>query len=309
MTKIQLLGIPMEEGAGRRGCVMGPASYRTAGLAEQLADLGHDVVDLGDATPQHVSDITSKHDHLKFLPQVAGWTRTLHDRAFELATSGSIPIYLGGDHALSLGTVSGHVAAAAKIGRPQYVLWLDAHADFNTPHSSPSGNIHGMPLAFACGLDGFPDLLGRPLPETLDPKNLCFLGLRSIDARERKMLQSSGARTFDMRAIDETGITRLLTPFLDEVKANNGLLHVSLDVDFIEPEIAPAVGTTVPGGATFREAHLIMEMLHDSRLLTSLDLVELNPFLDDRGRTARLMVDLTASLFGRSVLDRFTTSY
>ncbi|SMR81564.1 arginase [Aliiroseovarius halocynthiae] len=309
MTNIHLLGVPLEEGAGRRGCIMGPDAYRTAGLAEELAALGHNVTDLGDAQRVDTGPIETEHNHLKFLPEVAGWTRSLHDHAFALAGADTLPIYLGGDHALALGTVTGHVAAAAQMGRPQYVLWLDAHSDFNTPASSPSGNIHGMPMAFACGLDGFPDLLGKPLPAVLDPQKLCMMGLRSVDREERELLQSSGVQAHDMRAIDEHGVARILRPFLDEVSQANGLLHVSLDVDFIEPEIAPAVGTTVPGGATFREAHLIMEMLHDSGLVTSLDLVELNPFLDERGRTARLMVDLTASLFGRRVLDRFTTSY
>ena len=309
MTNIHLLGVPMEEGAGRRGCIMGPAAYRTAGLAEELAALGHDVTDLGDAARDKVGVVETEYTHLKFLPEVAGWTRSLHDHAHNLAKQDVLPIYMGGDHALALGTVTGHVAAAADMGRPQYVLWLDAHSDFNTPASSPSGNIHGMPMAFACGLDGFPDLLGKPLPAKLDPKNLCMMGLRSVDREERDLLQSSGVHAHDMRAIDEHGVARILRPFLDEIAQVNGLLHVSLDVDFIEPDIAPAVGTTVPGGATFREAHLIMEMLHDTGLVTSLDLVELNPFLDERGRTARLMVDLTASLFGRRVLDRFTTSY
>lgn len=309
MTNIHLLGVPMEEGAGRRGCIMGPAAYRKAGLAEELAALGHNVTDLGDAARADVGAVETEHTHLKFLPEVAGWTRSLHAHAFEQAQGNALPIYMGGDHALALGTVTGHVAAAAQMGRPQYVLWLDAHSDFNTPASSPSGNIHGMPMAFACGLDGFPDLLGKPLPAKLDPTKLCMMGLRSVDREERDLLQSSGVQAHDMRAIDENGVSRILRPFLDEVAQANGLLHVSLDVDFIEPDIAPAVGTTVPGGATFREAHLIMEMLHDSGLVTSLDLVELNPFLDERGRTARLMVDLTASLFGRRVLDRFTTSY
>ena len=309
MPEVHLLGVPMEEGAGRRGCVMGPAAYRTAGLAEELRALGYHTTDLGDVDWAPVTDLTSAHTHLKFLPEVAGWTRALHSRARELALGDGIPVYMGGDHALSLGTVTGHVAAAAEMGRPQYVLWLDAHSDFNTPSSSPSGNMHGMPLAFACGLEGFPDLLGAPLPALLDPTNLCLLGLRSVDAEERALLQATGAAAHDMRAIDEHGVSALLRPFLQEVARNNGLLHVSLDVDFIDPEIAPAVGTTVPGGATFREAHLIMEMLHDSGLVSSLDLVELNPFLDDRGRAARLMVDLAASLFGRRVLDRATTSY
>ena len=309
MKNIHLLGIPMEEGAGRRGCIMGPAAYRTAGLAEELAALGHKVTDLGDAARDPVGQVETEHGHLKFLPEVAGWTRSLHRRAHELAKGDGLPIYMGGDHALSLGTVTGHVAAAAEQGRAQYVLWLDAHSDFNTPASSPSGNIHGMPMAFACGQAGFPDLLGGPLPARLDPAKACIMGLRSVDGMERELLQASGTRAYDMRAIDEHGVAALLRPFLDEVAQSDGCLHVSLDVDFLEPDIAPAVGTTVPGGATFREAHLIMEMLHDCGLVTSLDLVELNPFLDERGRTARLMVDLTASLFGRRVLDRFTASY
>ena len=226
-----------------------------------------------------------------------------------MAQGAALPIYLGGDHVLSAGTVSGHAAAAKEMGRPLFVLWLDAHADFNTLASSPSGNLHGTPLAFACGLPGFDVFLDGPVRAAVDPANVCILGLRSVDGEERRLLQSSDVTAHDMRAIDEHGIAPLLSDFLDRVRAANGLLHVSLDVDFIEPDIAPAVGTTVPGGATFREAHHVMELLHDSALVSSLDLVELNPFLDVKGRTARLMVDLTASLFGRQVLDRMTRSY
>lgn len=308
MKKISLLGVPLEDGAGRRGCAMGPAAYRTAGLAEELGALGFEVVDLGDLRPGAV-DVAPPEGAAKAFAKMAGWTRSLHARAFDLAEDDTLPVYMGGDHALSLGTLTGHLASARKRGRRQFVLWLDAHSDFNTPQTSPSGNMHGMPLAFACGMDGFGDLLGMPLPARLDPQNLCILGLRSVDAQEREILHAKGPHTYDMRAIDETGIKGLLAPFLEKVEEADGDLHVSLDVDFIEPDIAPAVGTTVPGGATFREAHHVMEMLHDSGRVTSLDLVELNPFLDDRGRTARLMVDLTASLFGRRVLDRRTASY
>lgn len=308
MKKISLLGVPLEDGAGRRGCAMGPAAYRTAGLAEELRALGFDVEDLGDVQPDTV-DVAPPAGEAKAFAKMAGWTRSLYTHAHDLAQGDTLPVYMGGDHALSLGTLTGNLAAAHKSGRRQFVLWLDAHSDFNTPLTSPSGNMHGMPLAFACGMDGFGDLLGTPLPARLDPQDLCILGLRSVDAQERETLHSKGPLAYDMRAIDETGIKGLLAPFLDRVAAADGVLHVSLDVDFIEPDIAPAVGTTVPGGATFREAHHVMEMLHDSGLVTSLDLVELNPFLDDRGRTARLMVDLTASLFGRRVLDRRTTSY
>ncbi len=309
MTEIVLLGAPIEEGAGRRGCSMGPAAYRIAGLVEELRALGHSVTDLGDAVPDDTGPITAPFPHVKALPQVAGWTRSLHRHAQQLAHSPALPIYLGGDHALSMGTVTGHVAAAAQMGRPQFVLWLDAHADFNTFESSPSGNLHGTPLAFACGLDGFDSVLGKPLPALLESRNLCIIGLRSVDGAERDLLRETSATTLDMRAIDERGIAAPLQEFLDRVASVNGLLHVSLDVDFLDPELAPAVGTTVPGGATFREAHLAMEILHDSGLVTSLDLVELNPFLDMRGRTARLMLDLTASLFGRRVLDRPTRSF
>ncbi len=309
MNRIVLLGAPVEEGSGRRGCLMGPDAYRTAGIVEDLESLGFEVEDRGNATPAPASDAASDIPHLKNLEAVAGWTRSLFGKAHGLATEDVFPIYLGGDHSLSLGTVAGHAVAAHDARRPLFVLWLDAHADFNTFATTESGNLHGTPLAYACGEPGFEAYLGQPLPATVDPANVCVLGLRSVDPRERELVRAAGVEAWDMRAIDEHGISALLTPFLERVGRENGLLHVSLDVDFIEPDIAPAVGTTVPGGATFREAHLVMEMLHDSRLVTSLDLVELNPFLDDRGRTARLMVDLTASLFGRKILDRPTRSY
>lgn len=197
---------------------------------------------------------------------------------------------------------------AAEDQRPQFVLWLDAHPDIHSLHSTTSGNLHGTPVAYFTGQSGFenayPDL-SVPVP----PQNICMMGIRSVDEPERCQLANSGIEVFDMRALDEQGVAKPLLQFLNRVAAANGHLHVSLDVDFLEPQIAPAVGTTVPGGATFREAHLIMELLHDSGLVTSLDLVELNPFLDHRGRTATLMVDLCASLFGRTVLDRPTTPF
>jgi arginase len=306
---IALLGVPIEAGAGRRGCVMGPAAYRTAAIVEELTALGLTVLDGGDVTPQDADDAITPHGHLKNLATVAGWTRSLYAHSRALGESDVLPIYLGGDHSLSLGTVAGHAAVAQQAGRPLFVLWLDAHADFNTFETTESGNLHGTPLAYACGQPGFEPLLGKPLPVTVDPHNVCIFGLRSVDRRERDLVVSEGIEVHDMRAIDEAGVARLLAPFLKRVAAANGLLHVSLDVDFLEPDIAPAVGTTVPGGATFREAHLVMEMLHDSGLVSSLDVVELNPFLDERGRTATLMVDLVASLMGRRVMDRPTRSF
>jgi arginase len=306
---VTLLGVPVEAGAGRRGCSMGPASFRTAGIVEELQELGFAVSDIGDLKPEDAIGATTPHSQVKNLTQVAGWTRSLYQRAHTLANEDTIPVYLGGDHSLSLGSVAGSAMAAQAIGRPLFVLWLDAHADFNTFATTESGNLHGTPLAFVCGQPDFESLLGKPLATCVDPRNVCIFGLRSVDKRERELVLGEGVEVCDMRAIDERGVTALLGPFLKRVESANGLLHVSLDVDFIEPGIAPAVGTTVPGGATFREAHLVMEMLHDSGLLSALDLVELNPFLDDRGRTARLMIDLTASLFGRRVMDRQTWSF
>jgi arginase len=206
------------------------------------------------------------------------------------------------------GTVSGVARRAAKRGRPLFVLWLDAHPDFHTLDTTTSGNLHGVPLAYASGQQGFEGYFPDPAA-AVPPQRICVLGVRSVDPAERSALNLAGVTVHDMRAIDEHGIARLLRDFLERVAREGGMLHVSLDVDFLDPSIAPAVGTTVPGGATMREAHLVMEMLHDSGLVTSLDLVELNPFLDERGRTATLMVDLTASLMGRRVMDRPTQSY
>ena len=190
------------------------------------------------------------------------------------------------------------------------MLWLDAHPDFHSLASTQSGNLHGTPVAYFSGQDGFADAYPElAAAATVPPQNICMMGIRSVDPSEKQALKEKSIDVHDMRSLDERGVAAPLREFLARVEAAGGALHVSLDVDFLEPAIAPAVGTTVPGGATFREAHLIMEMLHDSGLVTSLDLVELNPFLDERGRTANLMVDLCASLFGRTVLDRPTHSH
>ena len=303
--KCILIGAGMDCGKRRRGCIMGPDAYRTAGLGRTLGELGWAVEDRGNIDgPVWVADAPTGEVHA--LEQCVAWTQTLAEAA-ETAMGEGFPIFMGGDHALSLGTVSGVAAHAARKKRPLFVLWLDAHPDINTPKTTASGNLHGTPIAYVTGQDGFEGFpaLKAPTP----PENVCFIGLRSVDGPERDFITRSGMTAIDMRQIDERGIAAPLAEFLKRVSSAGGMLHVSLDVDFLDPAIAPAVGTTVPGGATFREAHLVMEMLHDSDLVTSLDLVELNPFLDDRGRTASLMVDLTASLFGRRVFDRPTRSH
>ncbi|MHA6346459.1 arginase [Roseivivax sp. CAU 1761] len=298
---ILLIGAPVDSGKRRAGCLMGPDAYRTARLPEALADLGHRVRDLGNLAPDATG--LDEHDHLFALPETVGWMRALSRAAGEAMAQG-LPIFMGGDHALSLGTVHGAAAHAAAEGRPLFVLWLDAHSDFHTDATTQSGNLHGTPLAYVTGrpgFDAFPEV-AHPIPED----QVCIVGLRSVDGAERQALEASRIRRHDMRDIDENGIARPIQSFLAEVARAGGLLHVSLDVDFLDPSVAPAVGTTVPGGATVREAHLAMELLHDSGLMTSMDLVELNPMLDERGRTAQLMVDLAASALGRRVFDRPT---
>jgi arginase len=303
-----LVGAPVESGASQPGCLMGPASFRTAGLAQVLSDLGHKVRDSGDVAPAEVTTIHHGLPHARNVEETVGWTQSLRKAAYEAASTGDFPIFLGGDHSLAAGTVSGVSRHARDAGRPLFVLWLDAHPDLHRLDTTTSGHLHGTPVAYFTGMTGFEGIFPA-LEAPVDPANVCMMGIRSVDPSENTHLAACAIAVHDMRAIDEHGIKAPLAAFLARVRAANGMLHISLDVDFLEPAIAPAVGTTVPGGATFREAHLIMEMLCDSNLATSLDLVELNPFLDERGRTAKLMVDLTASLMGRKVLDRPTRSF
>lgn len=299
-----LVGAPLDSGKRRKGCLMGPDAYRTADLAGALRDLGHTVTDTGNVTPADYP--AENHPKLHALNETIAWTNALADTAENMLEKG-VPIFMGGDHALSSGTVLGAMRHADKVGKPLFVLWLDAHSDFHTLESTDSGNLHGTPLGYVTGrgeFKGFPKV-DKPLAQ----QNVAIIGLRSVDDAERAALQGSEITHVDMRQIDEGGIAKPLAAFLSRVQDAGGMLHVSLDVDFLDPAIAPAVGTTVPGGATQREGHLVMEMLHDSGLMTSLDLVELNPFLDERGRTAQLMVDLAASAFGRRVFDRPTRAY
>ncbi|WP_088342966.1 MULTISPECIES: arginase [Rhodomicrobium] len=308
LRRIGILGAPVETGATQRGAAMGPAAFRTAELAEALTALGHEVKDFGDAAPDRLEGFRPGITRMLNFEQSAAWARALRRQTIAIQEAGWMPLCLGGDHSISMGIGAGLAEFAASREREQFLLWLDAHPDFNTMQTSVSGNMHGVPVAFLCGLPGFDALLGRPLETPLNPHNVMMIGIRSIDPPERELLMRHGPTVHDMRAIDEHGMARLLAPFLERIAKRNGLLHVSLDVDFLDPDVAPGVGTTVPGGATVREAHLVMEMLHDSGLVSSLELAELNPFLDERGRTATLMTDLAASLFGRRTMDRPTRS-
>jgi len=304
-----LLGVPVEIGASQAGTLMGPAALRTAGIARVLEQLGLDVDDHGDLSIDGGTSADGPRPaNARYYDEVKSWVRSLSERAWLLARSGAIPIFMGGDHSLSMGSVNGVARCWQERGRPLFLLWLDAHADYNTPETTLTGNMHGMSAAFLCGEPGLDHLLGEQPRVPVGSDRLDLFGIRSIDPLERNLIRDRRIAIADMRAIDEFGVGVLIRRVIERVRASNGVLHVSFDVDFLDPAIAPGVGTTVPGGATYREAHLIMELLHDSGLVRSADIVELNPFLDERGRTARVAVELIGSLFGLQITDRPTPS-
>ena len=305
--KIAVLGAPIEIGASQRGTLMGPAALRTAGLLTVLEELHFAVEDHGDLTVNGVAPLMDiPPENTKHYREIQRWIRTISARAYELAKTGAIPIFLGGDHSLSMGSINGVARHCREQGRELFVMWLDAHADYNTPATTITGNMHGMSAAFLCGEEGLDGLLGNEPRAPIDSSRLELFGTRSIDKLEKDLVKLRRISVADMRKIDEFGVSVLIRRVIDRVKAVDGVLHLSFDVDFLDPEVAPGVGTMVPGGATYREAHLIMELLHDSGIVHSLDIVELNPFLDDRGRTARSVVELIASLFGQQITDRPT---
>ena len=304
MPKTILIGAPIDSGQKRPGCLMGPAAYRVAGIAREVVAEGHGVEDWGDLSLSELKPVTCANPVVHDLAATVAWTELLMDRVDDALSQGGFPIIMGGDHSLALGSAAGAAAFAARQDRPLFLLWLDAHSDFHTPMTTTSGNLHGTPLAYIAGRDGFDAF--PPFPAPVPAHRICMFGIRSVDPAEQAAMLERDIFINDMRVIDERGLVAPLREFLDLVRREGGMLHVSLDVDFLDPSIAPAVGTTVPGGTTFREAHLVMELLHESGLVTSLDLVELNPFLDDRGMTARLMVDLVGSLMGKKVFDRPT---
>jgi arginase len=272
-----------------------------------LESLGFAVEDHGNLSVKGVAALEdAPPENTKHYREIQRWIRAISARGYELARSGAIPIFIGGDHSLSMGSVNGVARHCREIGKDLFVMWLDAHADYNTPATTITGNMHGMSAAFLCGEAGLDGLLGNEPRAPIDSSRLELFGTRSIDKLEKDLVKLRRISVVDMRKIDEFGVSVLIRRVIDKVKAANGVLHLSFDVDFLDPEVAPGVGTTVPGGATYREAHLIMELLHDSGIVRSLDIVELNPFLDERGRTARSVVELIGSLFGQQISDRPT---
>ncbi len=303
MTRyVSLIGAPTDIGAGARGARMGPEALRVAGLQAALEARGLQVQDRGNlAGPPNPWQ--PPVDGYRHLPEVVAWNRAVHDAVLAELQQARLPILLGGDHCLGLGSISAVARHCRETGRKLRVLWLDAHADFNTRVLTPSGNLHGMPVACLCG-HGPQALIeiGGTVP-ALNPKALRQIGIRSVDPGEKRFVHEVGLEVFDMRYIDEMGMRHTMELALATLDAHTHL-HVSFDVDFLDPEIAPGVGTTVPGGPTYREAQLCMEMIADTGRLASLDIMELNPALDVRNKTAELAVDLVESLFGKSTLMR-----
>ena len=299
---VSLIGAPTDVGAGLPGARMGPEALRVAGIAQTIAQSGFSVSDRGNLSGPANPNLPAAGG-FRHLAEVVLWNRSLHDAVYQELAAGYLPIVLGGDHSLAIGSISAVARHCRERGKRLRVLWFDAHADFNTATLTPSGNLHGMPVACLCG-HGPQELieLSGQVP-ALNPRDLRQIGIRSVDDGEKQRVHETGIEVFDMRFIDEMGMRHAMELALALVGPDTHL-HVSLDVDFLDPDIAPGVGTTVRGGPTYREAQLCMEMIADTGRLASLDVVELNPALDVRNQTALLAVDLIASLFGKSTLMR-----
>jgi arginase len=300
---VALIGAPTDAGAGRRGASMGPEALRVAGLDKALRRLGLTVVDRGNlAGPGNPEQPRS--GEYRHLAEVTAWCRSVHDAVHASLGAGELPVLMGGDHSVAIGSVAAVARHCAERRRPLAMFWLDAHADFNTASSSPSGNIHGMPVGVMAGhgprelveLAGFTPMLPA--------SRIVEIGIRSVDAIEKKLVVESGMVVYDMRRIDELRMRTVMEQALAHVAERDVHLHVSFDVDFLDPSIAPGVPSTVPGGPTYREAQLCMEMIYDSGLMRSLDVMELNPAYDEGNRTAELAVELVQSLFGLQILAR-----
>lgn len=301
MASISLLGVPLDLGAARRGVEMGPSAVRLAQLAPRLERLGHDVVDTGDV-PVPTRETLQLGRGIDYLPTITAICRDVASRTASIVRAGRIPVVLGGDHSLAAGSAAGVATALAERGQRLGVIWLDAHADLNTPESTLSGNVHGMPVAHLLGHgDSAMASLASPAP-AVRPEHVVIIGARDLDQAERTHARQFGVTVYTMRDIDERGLRTILAEAIARVSDGTDGLHVSLDLDFVDPRDAPGVGTPVRGGVTYREAHLAMETLWDTGRLVAMDLVEVNPVLDRFNQTAELAVELMASAFGQRIL-------
>jgi arginase len=299
MATINILGVPMDLGAGRRGVDMGPSALRLAKLADTLRSLGHTIDDLGNievAVAESVDDVSG----LPYAKVIADACKQTYQKLKALPAD-VFPIVLGGDHSISMGSVAGVVHGPDGSSERTGLIWIDAHTDINTPKTSPSGNIHGMPIAHLLG-EGDSRLLGIwGGGAVIRPDDIVFIGIRSVDEHERTILKELGIRVYTMKDIDKRGLGEIVEQTIMQLH-HTKRVHVSFDADVLDPVVAPGVGTPVPGGLSYREAHLLMELLADAKIVTSLDLVEVNPILDVQNKTAQIMVEMTASLLGKRIL-------
>jgi arginase len=292
----------MDLGSGRRGVDMGPSAIRIAGVGVRLAELGHKVVDEGDIVIKNIEELKVGDEHARYLPEIARAATALARKVERIIGLKHFPLVLGGDHSIAVGTVSGIAAFAHSQSKKLGLLWIDAHGDINTPETSPSGNIHGMPLAALLGF-GAPELtsVGGPTPK-VDPANVALVGIRSLDAGEKKRLKETGVQVHTMSDIDRHGVHQIMKKALAQVTAGTDFVHVSLDLDAVDPSVTPGVGTPVKGGLDYREAHSIMELIADAGVMTSLEVVEVNPILDEGNASAEFAVELVQSAFGKKIL-------
>jgi arginase len=301
-STIAILGVPLDLGAGRRGVDMGPSALRVAGLNARIASLGYRVEDLGNAVAEQPESSPAGAGTARYLAQIARCSTRVMRMVEQAAVAGKLPLVLGGDHSVAVGTVSGMARAFRKRKQSLGLIWIDAHPDMNTPETSPSGNVHGMPLACLLGM-GPPELarLGGFAPK-IDPRKTVLIGIRDVDALEKPHVRDSGVRAFTMRDLDERGLRTVVEEAIEIAGSGTAGFHLSLDMDAVDPREAPGVGTPVRGGMTYREAHLAMELICDSGRMRSMEVVEVNPVLDEGNRTAALAVELVMSALGKVIL-------
>jgi arginase len=299
---IRILGVPMDLGSGRRGVDMGPSAIRIAGIAEKLRSLGHSVVDDGDIVTKTPEQQKIKDEKLRYLPEVARAATILASKVQKIFEHGDFPLVLGGDHSIAIGTISGLAEVCRKQKKKLGVLWVDAHGDMNTPQTSPSGNIHGMPLAACIGMGPLElTSIGGDF-QKVEPENVFLIAVRELDPGEKSNIKKSRINVFTMEDIDKHGVHRVMAQVLRRLAQKTDFLHVSLDLDAVDPSVAPGVGTPVKGGLDYREAHLIMETLAESGRLSSFEVVEVNPILDNRNQSAEFAVELIQSAFGKKII-------
>ncbi len=301
-STVSIIGAPLDLGAGRRGVDMGVSALRFAGLGEKIATLGFAVEDCGNVNVEQPERVSAGPRRARYLPQIAETCGRLAEMVEQVVNAGKLPLVLGGDHSVAIGTISGVSKALRRKKKSLGVLWIDAHADMNTPQTSPSGNVHGMPLA--CVIGRGPRALTHifDYAPKVDPKNVALVGIRDVDALERPQVRNSGVRAFTMRDIDERGMRAVMEEAIQIASAGTEGLHVSLDMDSCDPAYAPGVGTPVRGGLSYREAHLAMEMIDDSQRMISMEVVEVNPIIDEANRTGLLAVELILSALGKRIL-------